>query len=82
MLASVVMPESGGRPWAHNPNASTGDNSYGLWQINMLGAMGPERRRWFGISSNEQLFNPVVNARAALKILRSQGPRAWTTWRG
>ena len=82
MLASVVAPESGGNPSAHNPNASTGDNSFGLWQINMLGPMGTERRRQFGLQRNEELFDPRTNANAALNILRSQGPTAWTTWGG
>jgi hypothetical protein len=83
MLATMVAisePESGGNPRAHNPNASTGDNSYGPWQINMLGGMGPERRKEFGIASNEELFDPATNARAAKRILDSQGLGAWTTY--
>ena len=81
MLTAIAHPESGGNPYAHNPNARTGDNSYGLWQINMLGNMGPERRHQFGISSNEELFDPVTNARAALKLLRGGGGlNNWTTF--
>ena len=49
VMAAIGLAESVGNPRAHNPNASTGDNSYGLMQINMLGAMGPERRAAFGI---------------------------------
>lgn len=79
-LTAVARGESGWRNDAHNPNAGTGDNSYGLWQINMLGTMGANRRKQFGISSNEQLFDPRVNARAALAILRSQGWKAWTVY--
>jgi hypothetical protein len=81
MLTSIAHPESGGNPYAHNPNARTGDNSYGLWQINMLGGMGPERRRQFGLSRNEELFDPVTNAKAALQILRGRGGlKNWTTY--
>lgn len=81
VLTSIAMPESGRNPYAHNPNVRTGDNSYGLWQINMLGGMGPERRRQFGLSSNEQLYDPVTNARAALQILRGPGGlKNWTTY--
>lgn len=81
VMAAIAMAESGGNIFAHNANASTGDNSYGLWQINMLGSMGPARRREFGISRNEELFDPIVNARAAKKILASQGLGAWSVYR-
>lgn len=80
-LAAISQPESGGNPRAHNTNASTGDNSYGLWQINMLGAMGPERRRKFGLKSNEDLFDPATNARVALQMHRERGGYGdWTTY--
>lgn len=78
LMSAIAMAESGGNPKAHN--AIPPDNSYGLWQVNMLGAMGPSRRAQYGISSNEQLFDPATNARAAAKILSSQGPQAWTTY--
>ena len=82
MMAAIAMPESGGNPYAHNPNARTGDNSYGLWQVNMLGGMGPERRKQFGLSRNEELFDPVTNARAALKLMQGRGGLGnWSTYR-
>lgn len=77
-LAAIAMAESGGHIGAHNPVPP--DNSYGLWQINMLGDMGPSRRREYGIRSNNALFDPLTNARAALKVLRSQGWGAWSTY--
>lgn len=77
-LTAIAKGESGWRTDAHNPVGR--DNSYGLWQINMLGDMGANRRRQFGLSSNEQLWDPRVNARAALAILRSQGWSAWTVY--
>ena len=80
-MAAIAMAESSGNPKAHNPNASTGDNSYGLFQINMLGGMGPERRKQFGIESNEQLFNPATNARAAKQVYDSQGFGAWSVYK-
>lgn len=80
IMGAIGMAESSGNAMAHNTNAATGDNSYGLWQINMLGSMGPSRRKSFGISSNDELFNPSVNARAAYKIYKSQGLRAWSTY--
>jgi len=75
----MTVPESGRDRYAHNGNAGTGDNSYGLWQINMIGALGPARRAQFGLSSNEQLYDARTNARAALAIYRGQGWNAWAT---
>lgn len=72
------MAESGGNARAHNPNASTGDNSYGLFQINMLGSLGPARMRQFGLSSNEDLFDPTTNAQVAFRM--SGGGRDWSPW--
>lgn len=76
-LAKIAKPESGYNPQAHNTNAATGDNSYGLWQINMLGGMGTARAKNWGLSSYDDLFDPETNAKAALSIYRSQGPKAW-----
>lgn len=77
-MVAIAGAESGWNPGAHNPVPP--DDSYGLWQINMLGGMGPERRRLFGISSNSQLFDPATNARAAMIIYKQQGLRAWSTY--
>jgi hypothetical protein len=62
---SIVMRESRGNSGSHNKTSSTGDNSYGLFQINMLGYLGEDRREKFGIKSNAELFDPVTNAQAA-----------------
>jgi hypothetical protein len=78
IAAAIAMAESGGNPRAHNTDTSTGDNSYGLWQINMLGEMGPERRKKYGLSSNDQLFDPETNARA-MKGESGSGTN-WTPW--
>lgn len=76
VMAAIAMAESGGRPEAHNPNPP--DDSYGLWQINMLGAMGPERRAAFGLSSNRDLFDPLTNAKAAVAV--SAGGKNKVPW--
>lgn len=75
---AVAMAESGGHPTSHNTNAGTGDNSYGLFQINMLGSLGPDRLREYHLSSNNQLFDPLTNARVAYKM--SDGGTNWTPW--
>ena len=76
-MTAVTMAESGGNPFAHNPNRQTGDNSYGLGQINMIDRLGPERRAQFGIASNEDLFDPATNFRAMKAIYDQQGIGAW-----
>ena len=72
------MAESGGRANAYNGNTNTGDNSYGLFQINMLGAMGPERLKQYGLSSNSDLFDPLTNAKVAFAM--SHGGKDWQPW--
>lgn len=68
VMAAIALRESAGDPTAFNGNTKTGDQSYGLWQINMIGKWGPARRKLFGITINEDLFHPEVNARAAFKL--------------
>lgn len=76
---AIALAESGGNPRAHN--AVPPDNSYGLWQINMLGSMGPARRKQFGLSSNDELFNPTTNAKAAYAIASGgKNFRPWSTY--
>lgn len=79
IAAAVAMAESKGDPNAHNPNPP--DDSYGLWQINMLGSMGPERRKQLGLSSNQDLYNPATNAKA-MKALSQDGGNfnPWSTY--
>jgi hypothetical protein len=76
----TAMKESTGRPLAHNRNSNTGDNSYGLFQINMIGSLGPARLKQFGLKDNKDLFNPYVNAKIAFKM--SDGGRDWSAWHG
>ena len=79
---AISQAESGLNPRALNPDASTGDYSLGLFQINMLGKMGEERRRQFGLKANEELYDPRTNVRAAKAIYDSQGLGAWSVTRG
>ena len=80
-MVAIALGESGGKTDAHNDNANTGDDSYGLWQINMIGSLGEARRKEFGIKSNEELKDPTINAKAALSVLNSQGLSAWTVYK-
>lgn len=81
IMIAISAGESGGDAGAHNPNASTGDNSYGLWQINMLDDLGPSRRAAYGLISNRQLFDPYTNAKAALSLYHSENSLYhWTVY--
>ena len=79
-MMEIAKRESSLNPLALNPNADTGDLSYGLFQINMLGDMGPERRKALGLKSNEELYDPATNVRAAKYIYDMQGPQAWSVY--
>ncbi|WIV55534.1 transglycosylase SLT domain-containing protein [Amycolatopsis nalaikhensis] len=73
---AVALAESGGRTTAHN--ATPPDDSYGLWQINMLGALGPERRHQYHLKTNDELFDPATNARVANRV--SSDGHDFTPW--
>jgi len=75
---AIAKAESNGRPLAFNDNVKTGDSSYGVFQINMLGELGSDRRDKFELHSNAELLNPVVNAQIALHM--TQGGRDWSSW--
>jgi hypothetical protein len=65
---------------AHNDNENTGDNSYGLFQINMIGSLGPDRLKKFDLDQNADLFDPVRNAEIA--FFMSNGGKNWSSWHG
>jgi len=75
---AVVKKESNGRPLAFNGNVKTGDSSYGIFQINMIGGLGAVRRDKFDLNSNKDLFDPVVNAQIAYYM--SNEGSDWSSW--
>ena len=82
VMVAIGIGESGLNPGAHNPKYP--DDSYGLFQINMLDEpgyqLGKERRARYGLKSNEQLKDPFLNAKAALDIRNRQGLGAWSVY--
>jgi hypothetical protein len=74
----IAMRESNARPLALNKSTRTGDSSYGIYQINMIFDLGPERRKKFGLTSNDQLFDPVLNAQVA--FLMTGGGKDFGSW--
>lgn len=77
---AVAKKETNGRPLGFNGNSKTGDSSMGLFQINMISMLGPERREKFGLNFSAELFNPVVNAQIAYHM--SDGGKDWSAWHG
>lgn len=77
---AIAKKESNGRPFAFNGNTKTGDSSYGIFQINMIGMLGPDRRNKYDLDHNADLFNPVVNAEIAFHM--SNGGNNWSAWKG
>lgn len=76
---AVAMAESSGNTEAHNGQGD--DDSYGLWQINMLGGMGPQRREAFGLDADDELLDPAKNAEAAYQIYQGRdGFGDWSTF--
>jgi hypothetical protein len=75
---SVARVESNGRPLALNDNKSTGDKSYGIFQINMLGELGVDRLEKFNLVSNKELFDPVTNAE--ITYFMTKGGKDWSSW--
>lgn len=82
IMVSIALAESGGDIGArYNPEGNTGEDSYGLWQINMDPRYAAERLKLFGIDNKKELFDPVTNAKAAYEIFKQQGFNAWTVYR-
>jgi len=77
LMAAIGMAESSGQPSVINNNPKTGDFSYGLWQINMIGDLGPARKAKYGLRSDADLKDPQTNARVMADILNGSGLSAW-----
>ena len=77
---AIAKRESNGRPLAYNGNRKTGDSSYGIFQINMLGNLGVDRKEKFDLKSNILLFDPVINAE--ITYYMTNGGADWSSWKG
>ena len=75
---AIAKAESNGRPLAYNGNRNTGDSSYGIFQINMLGNLGIDRKEKFDLRSNVLLFDPVINAE--ITYYMTKGGVDWSSW--
>lgn len=78
MAWAIAKKESNGRPLAFNNNKNTGDHSFGIFQINMIGGLMDDRIEKFELNSVSDLFNPVINAEIAYYM--SNGGKNWSAW--
>jgi hypothetical protein len=81
---AIAKRESNGRPLAYNGNRKTGDSSYGVFQINMIGGLGKDRlelfNEKFNMKTKTELFNPVTNAE--ITYYMTNGGKDWSSWKG
>lgn len=78
VAVAVARAESSLDPSVRVYNTATGDDSYGLWQINMLGDLGPARRKRYGLMTDADLLDPATNARVMYG--ESGGGGNWRPW--
>ena len=73
---AISKAESGARPkalcWTKR------DRSYGLYQINLIGYLGKARMKQWNLTSPDDLFDPLVNAKIAYAM--SNGGTNWYPW--
>lgn len=68
-MGAIAMRESHGRPWVHNYDPPR-DDSWGLWQINVLPQANPRFKSW-------HLTDPNVNAKAMSILHKAAGEAPW-----
>lgn len=79
-MTAIALRESSGNAAVLNDNPKTGDRSYGLWQINMFGALAEPRKKIFEITDEQDLFDPLVNARAAFRLWAGRNKNLSIAW--
>lgn len=76
IVIAIAKAESSWNTDARNVTPSTGDDSHGLWQINIRPEANPQ------YAPAERLYDPAANARAAWEIYNAWGQsfKAWSTF--
>lgn len=78
LMAAIAERESGGRARINNRGTnSNGTTDWGLWQVNDVWRHDPVVGPLFRSGA---ILTPAGNAKAAVRILSVQGPRAWSTF--
>ena len=72
-MVSIALAESGGDIGArYNPEGNTGEDSYGLWQINMDPRYADERLKLFGIDNKKNYLILLQTLKQLMKYLNSR----------
>lgn len=79
-MTAIALRESGGDPSAHNGDADTGDDSYGLVQINWLVPQVKALCIAHGVTDPSQLLNADTNARIAYALYGGIDRNLNTAW--
>ena len=66
-MVAIALRESAGDPGVHNKNPMTGDDSFGLWQINLANAQVKAVMNNAGINPSN-ILDPLRNAQAAFLL--------------
>lgn len=74
IMAAVAMAESSGNSLSHRSDTDV----HGLWQIRF--PVHEDKLKRLGITSRDQLYDPVANAAAAKAVYDSQGITAWSAY--
>lgn len=75
---AIATEESQRYTEAWNFTDTTGDRSYGLWQINLKGALKEARLLEYGLTDGSELYKPEVNARIMADLSKSGAN--WKPW--
>lgn len=82
-FVSIAGRESGYNTGAHNGNAGTGDDSYGLFQVNLLNGGWTDFLKAHGLSNPAQDLTTLRGSvQAAKAIYDSSGLHPWGGYRG
>ena len=79
-MAAIAMRESAGDPSAHNLNPATGDDSYGLVQINWADENVRSFLQGNGIADPNALLDPATTAKAAFLLWRGKNAYLDLLW--
>ncbi len=76
-MVAVAYRESRCLPGAYNGDRSTGDDSYGLFQINTLGSLWREVQQRCKLGDRRDLFDPERNISCAARLYKAYGYQPW-----
>lgn len=80
-MVAIALRESGGDAEAFNGDSATGDLSYGLWQINLLGTpLARFQQLGLAAPTPAALFDPLTNAKAAFILWAGNNANLRVAW--